>query len=125
MPEADPVGLRVLVVEDEFLLGMALEDDLREAGFLVIGPMRRLATALEAARTHIFDLALLDINLAGEQVYPLADELIGRGTPFLFLSGYAAADMPERFHRIHRLAKPYDPASLIRAVRAIGKASAR
>jgi len=105
--------------EDEFLLGLALEQDLQAAGCVVIGPFRRLAQAQEAARRETFDLAILDINLAGEPVYPLAEELLARGTPFIFMSGYDTADMPERFRVIRRLPKPYDQAHLLQELRGL------
>ena len=114
---ADLEGARVLVVEDEFLLGMALEEDLQAAGCVVLGPFRSLAQARAAAQREQFDLAILDINLAGELVYPLAEELLARGTPFLFLSGYGSADMPERFRGVRRLGKPHDVALLLREMR--------
>ena len=116
--QADLEGARVFLVEDEFLLGMALEEDLQAAGCVVVGPFRSLAHAREAAQREQFDLAILDINLAGELVYPLADELIARGMPFLFLSGYGTADMPLRFRAVRRLPKPHDIALLLREMRA-------
>lgn len=117
---ADLEGARVFVVEDEFLLGMALKEDLQAAGCVVLGPFQSLARAREAARREQFDFAILDINLAGEPVYPLADELIARGMPLMFLSGYGAADMPERFRGIRRLSKPHDVALLLREMRDAG-----
>jgi DNA-binding response OmpR family regulator len=106
-------GLRILVVEDEFLVSVALEDDLRDAGASVIGPYSDLAAALAGAEQQTFDLALLDINLGGTMVYPLADVLLARRVPFLFLSGYIGTDLPSRFLPQRRLSKPYDPARLI------------
>ena len=114
---ADP--LRILVAEDEFLVALLLEDDLRREGFEVLGPFARLGQALEAARREAFDLALLDVNMNGEMVYPLADELLARGLPFLFLSGYEATSLPERFRAAPRLAKPYEPAALLRQIERI------
>src|SRR3954469_1784266 len=111
-PPARLDGLRILVVEDEFLLAMTLEDDLRNIGAEVAGPFGDLASALAGAREHTFDVAVLDVNLGGTMVYPLADELISRRIPFLFLSGYSAENMPARFASTHRLAKPCDPAHL-------------
>lgn len=107
-------GPRVFVVEDEFLLALSLEDDLRSASFSMLGPYSTLSSALLASRREQFDLALLDINLHGEAVFPLADELIARGVPFIFLTGYGAADLPERFRTLPRLQKPYEPSMLIR-----------
>jgi two-component system, response regulator PdtaR len=101
-------GIRILVVEDEFFLAHLLEEDLRQAGADIIGPLNTLARALEGSRRESFDIAVLDVNLGGEFVYPLADELRERGIPFVFLSGYGPADFPERFRSSSRVAKPYD-----------------
>lgn len=106
-------GLRILIVEDEFLVSVALEDDLRQSGAQIVGPFSNLTDALAGAERHDFDLALLDINLDGTMVYPLADALLSRGMPFLFLSGYIGADLPARFAAQRRLSKPYDPMRLV------------
>ena len=79
---------RILVVEDEVLLTLSLEDDLRDAGLFMLGPYTTLELALQASRSESFDLALLDVNLRGEAVFPLADELIARNIPIVFLTGY-------------------------------------
>ncbi len=112
-------GLRVLVAEDEFLVALLLEEELRLNGCSVVGPFTTLAVALQAARREAFDLAILDINLNGEMVYPLADELLARGAPFLFVSGYGSVNLPERFKPLPRVPKPYDPAALLREIRQI------
>ena len=109
-------GLRVLVVEDEFLIAMNLEEDLRAAGCHVIGPVSDLAAAMTAASAEKFDIALLDVNLRGEKVFAVADNLRARGIAFMLLSGYGKMDLPDRFHDAPRLAKPYDPGSLLREV---------
>jgi CheY-like chemotaxis protein len=109
-------GLKILVVEDEFLVSMVLEDDLRDAGASVVGPFSDLAAALDGAGSQAFDLALLDINLSGTMVYPLADALLARHVPFLFLSGYTGADLPLRFAAHRRLSKPYDPRRLVEEI---------
>jgi DNA-binding response OmpR family regulator len=114
---ANPVStLRILAVEDEFLLSEALADDLRTAGHQVIGPFGNLPDALEAARREAFDFAVLDVNLRGTMVYPLADQLTERGVPFLFLTGYGRADMPARFAAIARVPKPYEARILLQEV---------
>lgn len=116
MPQHAPLplkDLRILVVEDEFLVSIALEEDLREAGATVIGPFNDLISGLDGADREQFDLAVLDVNLNGIMIYPLADELLSRGVPFLFLSGYTAANMPSRFVGQRRVAKPYDSMRLI------------
>jgi CheY-like chemotaxis protein len=109
-------GLRVLIVEDEFLLSLVLEEDLVSAGCVVIGPFNTLPAALDASRREDFDLALLDVNLNGQMVYPLAEELISRGIRFILLTGYVGNDLPERLRPWPRLPKPYDPAALLREI---------
>lgn len=100
--------MRILIVEDEFLAGVMLEEDLRAAGWTTIGPYPTLTDAVQAAEDHPFDVAVLDINLDGEMVYPLADQLTARGVPFVFLSGYTARDLPERFSGVPKVSKPYN-----------------
>jgi CheY-like chemotaxis protein/catechol 2,3-dioxygenase-like lactoylglutathione lyase family enzyme len=106
-------GLRILVVEDEFLVSIALEDDLREAGATVVGPFNDLESGRDGAAREPFDLAVLDVNLNGTMIYPLADAIMASALPLMFLSGYGGADMPQRFAALPRLAKPYDLRRLI------------
>jgi CheY-like chemotaxis protein len=103
---------RVLVVEDETLLAMELEGHLQGLGYTIVGPFGNLARATEAARRLAIDVAVLDTNLNGEMVYPLADDRSARGIPFIFVTGYSASNLPERFRGAPRVAKPYDPAAL-------------
>lgn len=104
--------MRILIVEDEFFPGILLEEDLRAAGWTTLGPYPTLSQAMSAAEAEQFDLAVLDINLKGEMVYPLADKLTARSIPFIFLSGYTGRDLPERFRELPRLSKPYNMAIL-------------
>jgi DNA-binding response OmpR family regulator len=87
-------GKRVLIVEDEALVALLIEEALSEFGCVAVGPCSTLAEALGAAATETFDLALLDINLFGEKVYPVAYALAERQIPFLLMSGYGAAGIP-------------------------------
>ncbi len=84
--------IRVLVVEDESLLAMLLEDMIAEVGATVAGTFDRLAPAMDFARDQpgAFDLAILDMNLAGERAEPLADLLHAAGAPFILSTGYGA-----------------------------------
>jgi DNA-binding response OmpR family regulator len=107
----------VLVVEDEFILAMSLEEDLKDGGFVVVGPFSSLAAGLGASASEAFDIAVLDINLNGEMVFPLADALSARGVPFVFVTGYGAAQLPERYRTANRIPKPYDPVALIAMVK--------
>jgi DNA-binding response OmpR family regulator len=107
---------RILVVEDEFLVALLLEGELEALGFSVVGPFTSVATGIEASRREHFDFAILDVNLGGEMVFPLADELSARGVPFLFVSGYGEVALPERHRAAPRLAKPYDQSALAREI---------
>jgi DNA-binding response OmpR family regulator len=81
-------GKRVLIVEDEFAVALMIEDFLIEFGCATLGPCNTVAKAMRVALTENFDLAVLDVNLNGERIYPVADALAKRGIPFLFVSGY-------------------------------------
>ena len=100
-------GMRILVVEDEYLLADDLRDALTEAGAQVLGPVPSVgdAQALIAREAEI-DAAVLDINLRGEMVFPVADVLSERGVPFAFATGYDEWALPERFAGAPRVEKP-------------------
>ena len=100
-------GARVLVVEDEAVLTLHLEAMLHDLGCVLAGTADKLEDALQMARTADFDVALLDINLGGKRVNPVADAIRARGTPIVFVTGYgktAASGLV--------LEKPYDAAAL-------------
>jgi DNA-binding response OmpR family regulator len=100
-------GKRVLIVEDEMLVAVLIEDLMAELGCSTVGPCGSVAMALDTIRTESFDLAVLDVNLDGELVYPVAEALAERQIPFLFLSGYGDEAIPPG-HRDWRVcAKPF------------------
>ncbi|MGE8257916.1 MAG: response regulator [Stenotrophomonas sp.] len=99
-------GVRVLVAEDEFAIAMFLVDYLELKGVHIVGPAGDLAALNRLFDEEPIDVALLDINLGGEQVYPLADRLAAAGIPFLLTSGYDD-NVPSRFADAPRCAKPY------------------
>jgi len=99
-------GVRVLVAEDEFAIAMFLVDYLELKGVHIVGPAGDLAALNRLFDEQPIDVALLDINLGGEQVYPLADRLAAAGIPFLLTSGYDD-NVPSRFADAPRCAKPY------------------
>ena len=100
-------GLRVLVVEDELMIAALWETVLTEAGCEVVGPFARVRLALQAiAREPAIDAALLDVQLHGETVLPVADALAERGVPFLFATGYGADGAPARYCDRPVLTKP-------------------
>ena len=101
--------LRVLIVEDELLVAMNLEDMLEDFGFEVVGPYPTLAEA-RGALDHALDAALLDVNVRGELVFPLAEALVSRSVPVVFCTGYAeAGHFPSGLAGLPKVAKPYTP----------------
>ena len=109
-------GRRVMVVEDELLVAMLIEEALVDEGCLVIGPFNTVGTALAAARGADVELAVLDVNLQGERIYPVARALEARGIPFLLLSGYGRDAIPSGHPNWVACSKPFLPADLLRAL---------
>ena len=101
-------GQRVLLVEDEALVAMMIQDWLTEAGHSVIGPISRASEALQAAAEADYDAAILDINLGDGMAYPVADIAAKRGVPFVFVTGYEADTIDERFSHVPILQKPIE-----------------
>jgi DNA-binding response OmpR family regulator len=101
----------VLLVEDEMCLAMMLQDILEDAGYRVV-KAARVPGALALAEAEAIDAAILDVNLAGKEVFPVADELRRRGVPFMFASGYGERGLPGEFSDCPVLQKPYDPVAL-------------
>ncbi|TDK25991.1 response regulator [Luteimonas aestuarii] len=112
---------RVLIVEDESLLVMVLEDLLPELGYDVVATANSVATSLDALDAHAVDLAILDINLAGEASFPIADALAARGTPFLFATGYGSSVVPARHDKAPLVQKPYGRRELEKALRTLSE----
>jgi two-component sensor histidine kinase len=106
------VGNRILVVEDEPLVAMNLSKSLAELGFHVVGPFSTLAKATTAAVESEFDAALLDVNLSGKVVYPVADILASKNIPFAFITGYSTEALPAKYANAPVLQKPVDQSTL-------------
>jgi len=115
---AEPVGkLSILVVDDESMIAMLLQDMLLDRGCSVVGPAGAVASAIALidAGARPLDGAILDINLRGELVYPVADALLNRSVPFVFVTGYTRRQIDQRYAAVPTLAKPF-PASTIETV---------
>jgi DNA-binding response OmpR family regulator len=110
---------RVLVVEDEALIAMEIESALLDAGFAVVGPAATLAAATALAAAEALWAAVLDVNLGGELVFPVADVLAGRHVPFLFVTGYGPEVLPPRFRGRPLLRKPCTPRAVIAALKGV------
>ena len=106
-----PADLRVLLVEDEAIIAMTAEDMLADIGCTVVETASTLADALRMAEGDGFDVALLDVNLAGEDSGPVADRLKALGKPFLFTTGYGSEGMQNE-HDAPVVMKPYQIAQL-------------
>ncbi|MHC4051377.1 response regulator [Bradyrhizobium sp. 25ACV] len=103
---------RVLILEDEYLVGDDLAIALRSLGAHVIGPISQIAEALSLDR-DCFDVAVLDVNLRDRSSYPFADELARIDKPFMFVTGYGAETIPDRFTHVPRREKPCLPEEVI------------
>ncbi|WP_132533465.1 MULTISPECIES: response regulator [unclassified Rhizobium] len=101
-------GKRVLIVEDEMLVALLMEDFILQLGCEIAGIAMRLEPALDLARTLDIDIAILDINLAGKQSFPIAHQLETRGIPFVFASGYGAAGLEGSGISAPVLQKPFN-----------------
>ena len=97
---------RLLLVEDELVVGLFMQDLLKAIGYRPTDPIGRLSEAISAATNERFEGAILDMNLNGEIVYPLAELLIEQRVPFLFVTGYAPRSLDPRFTQVPVLQKP-------------------
>lgn len=106
-------GLRIFVAEDEFLILLDIENMLKELGCTIVGSAATVEVALKAIGQHAIDGALLDMNLHGRRITPVAEELAARGTPFVLCSGYGKEPRDEAvFKAAPRLTKPFNLKSL-------------
>jgi CheY-like chemotaxis protein len=118
-PQATPAGRRVLVVEDEMLIGMLLEDMLADLGHQVVAVVPRVNEALALVQREAFDLAILDVHVNGQPVFPVADSLVERGIPFVFATGYGERGLPEHYRDRPILQKPFAKDDLAKMVTAL------
>lgn len=106
-------GRRVLVVEDESLVAMLLETILEDMGCIPVGPASNIDEGQALARdAEGLDAALLDVNVAGKQVFPVAEALKSRGVPFVFSTGYGEAGLPEEWRGNTTIQKPFTEAAV-------------
>lgn len=116
-------AMTVFVVEDESLVALNLEDMLSELGHRVLGPAMRIARARTLIEGDFAaDAAILDVNVAGEPVFPIAQMLADRGVPIVFATGYDRDGLPEAWHDRAILQKPYTIDEVSRSLdKAVGR----
>ena len=95
----DKPRCRILVVEDEAIIAMLVEEIVLDFGSEVVGPAARMEEALRLTSDASLDAAILDVNVGGAVVYPVADLLRARGVPIIFATGYGAGELPSRFRK--------------------------
>jgi CheY-like chemotaxis protein len=117
-------GKRVLVVEDESMIRLLLDGMLEELGYTMAAEAGRIDEALTVAKQGGFDLAILDVNLNGHPITPVAEMLVERGVPFVFASGYGRRGIPDAFGRVPLLQKPFQADALARALAAVAPKTA-
>lgn len=117
MVERSLDNCRILVVEDEYMLADELRAELSEANAVVLGPVGTVEDALELIRSepHI-DGAIIDVNLRGENAYPVAEKLMERNVSFVFATGYDASVIPNRFTDVVRCEKPINIRKVARTI---------
>jgi CheY-like chemotaxis protein len=110
-------GRRVLVVEDESLVAMLLETILEDMGCTPVGPAGTIDDGLAlVADPAPLDAALLDVNVAGRQVFPVAEALRDRGVPFVFSTGYGESGLPDEWRGHATVQKPFTEAAIREAL---------
>lgn len=115
---SDPLlGRRVLIVEDDPYIALALEETLTEYGLVIAGMARSVDEAIRLARADGVDLALLDVNLGHETIDPVADALAAKGCPFVFTTGCGRAGLPEAHLHHAMVEKPFYVEEILTALR--------
>ena len=109
-------GLHLLVVEDEAMVALMVEDILADLGCTAVEVAGTVAQGLAMVENPQppLDAAILDVNIGGEKVYPVAEALAAKGVPFIFATGYGIGGISEAFSHVPALAKPYEPHALER-----------
>lgn len=110
-------GMQILLVEDEYMIADDLAQELEQAGAAVLGPVATLGAANRVVETGArIDAAVLDVDLRGDKVWPLADRFLASRVPVIFVTGYDSRHVPEVYRHIPRYEKPVDPGRIVRAL---------
>lgn len=115
-PLAETARYSIFVVEDEALIQMMIVEMLEELGHTVVAKANQIEPAVSLAQSAKFELAVLDVNIAGALITPVAEIIVRRGLPFIFATGYGSAGIPPAFHGRPVLRKLFSPEELAQAI---------
>jgi len=124
MTATRPVGGSVFLVEDEVMIRMMVADMLEELGYRIAAEAGEINEALKLAQSTDFDLAILDVNVNGKVISPVADLIQARNRPFIFATGYGSSGLPEQYRDRPALQKPFQLETLAQMIRATLKDAA-
>jgi CheY-like chemotaxis protein len=111
-------GGSVFLVEDEVMIRMMVADMLEELGYSVAAEAGEISEAMKLAQSADFDLAILDVNVNGKMISPVADLIQARQRPFIFATGYGSSGLPEEYRDRPALQKPFQIDTLAKAITA-------
>ena len=115
-PQVSLINRHVLIVEDEYFIADDIAQVLEQAGAKVVGPAPTQESALALLTSERIDIAVLDIDLHGELVFPVADFLTARAIPFVFVTGYSRSILPAEYRDVATWEKPFDAYALAPAL---------
>jgi len=116
--EAGSAHTSVLLVEDEVMIRMMVADMLQELGYVIAGEAGDVDEAVRLVQATDFDIAILDVNVNGKVISPVAEAVQLRGRPFVFATGYGAQGLPAKFRDRPTLQKPFQMETLARTIEA-------
>jgi DNA-binding response OmpR family regulator len=116
MGAAQSSGGSIFLVEDEVMIRMMVADMLEELGYRVAAEAGEIGEAIKLAQSVDFDLAILDVNVNGKVISPVADLIAARGLPFIFATGYGSSGLPVEYRDRPALQKPFQIETLARTI---------
>ena len=116
MTASKPLGGSVFLVEDEVMIRMMVADMLEELGYTVAAESGEIDEAIRLAESTEFDLAILDVNVNGKFISPVAEVIKARNRPFIFATGYGMQGLPEEYRGQPALQKPFQMETLARMI---------
>jgi CheY-like chemotaxis protein len=116
MATARTSGGSVFLVEDEVMIRMMVADMLEELGYSIAAEAGDIGDALKLAQSVEFDLAILDVNVNGKVISPVADLIAARNRPFIFATGYGSSGLPPEYRDRPALQKPFQIETLARTI---------